>query len=75
MMDRRYFLSRTICGLTALGMAPAAFRTAAAAGAFPISLMRHFDGSAADRLADLLSRPGPRLAEAVQRLCALRQQE
>ncbi|MCB1774408.1 MAG: ABC transporter substrate-binding protein [Gammaproteobacteria bacterium] len=48
---------------------------AAAAGAFPISLMRHFDGSAADRLADLLSRPGPRLAEAVQRLCALRQQE
>ena len=37
MMDRRYFLSRTICGLTALGMAPAAFRTAAAAGAFEIT--------------------------------------
>lgn len=35
-----------------------------------VSLIRRFDGSADDRLADLLSRPGPRLAEAVQQLCA-----
>ena len=48
---------------------------AASADAFPISLMRHFDGSEADTLADLLSRPGPRLAEAVGRLCTLRQQQ
>jgi len=41
----------------------------------PISLMRRFDDSEADSLANLLSRPGPRLVEAVQRLCMLRQQQ
>jgi iron complex transport system substrate-binding protein len=44
----------------------------ATSGAHPISLMRRFDDSEADALADLLSRPGPRLVEAVQRLCILR---
>ncbi len=34
-----------------------------------ISLKRTFDGSNDDRLADLLSRPGPRLADAVAALC------
>jgi iron complex transport system substrate-binding protein len=47
----------------------------ASSGAYPISLMRRFDHGKADELADLLSRPGPRLAEAVQRLCALRLQQ
>ena len=37
-----------------------------------VSLIRRFDGSPQDRLADLLSRPGPRLAEAVQAMCAQR---
>jgi len=37
-----------------------------------ISLMRRFDASTGDRLADLLSRPGPRLGGAVQLLCARR---
>ena len=37
-----------------------------------ISLVRRFDGSPLDRLADLLSRPGPRLADAVSLLCARR---
>jgi iron complex transport system substrate-binding protein len=40
-----------------------------------ISLVRRFDGSPADRLADLLSRPGPRLADAVSLLCARRLSE
>lgn len=39
-----------------------------------ISLVREFDGSERDGLADLLSRPGPRLADAVQRLCRYRLQ-
>lgn len=42
------------------------------AGLPHISLIRSFDLSSNDRLADLLSRPGPRLAEAVQMLCAQR---
>jgi iron complex transport system substrate-binding protein len=37
-----------------------------------ISLQRHFDGSADDRLAELLSRPGPRLSEAASLLCQRR---
>ncbi|MDJ0738202.1 MAG: helical backbone metal receptor [Gammaproteobacteria bacterium] len=37
-----------------------------------VSLVRRHDGSAADRLAELLSRPGPRLADAVQLLCRQR---
>lgn len=37
-----------------------------------ISLNRSFDHGETDRLADLLSRPGPRLGEAVQLLCARR---
>lgn len=40
-----------------------------------ISLVRRFDGSPLDRLADLLSRPGPRLADAVGLLCARRLSE
>jgi len=40
-----------------------------------ISLVRRFDGSLQDRLADLLSRPGPRIAEAVSLLCAKRLSE
>lgn len=39
-----------------------------------ISLIRRFDDSEEDKLASLLSRPGPRLAEAVRRLCAQRMQ-
>jgi iron complex transport system substrate-binding protein len=39
-----------------------------------ISLIRRYDGSPDDRLADLLSRPGPGLAEAVGLLCAKRLQ-
>ncbi len=38
-----------------------------------ISLKRTFDGSKDDRLADLLSRPGPRLGDAVEELCNKRQ--
>lgn len=37
-----------------------------------ITLRRAFDDSENDRLASLLARPGPRLAEAVQLLCAQR---
>jgi iron complex transport system substrate-binding protein len=37
-----------------------------------ISLTQGFERDPADRLADLLSRPGPRLGEAVQILCARR---
>lgn len=37
-----------------------------------ISLLRRYDRSEADRLADQLSRPGPRLGDAVQSLCRLR---
>lgn len=37
-----------------------------------ISLVRSFDRSETDRLADLLSRPGPGLAEAVRLLCTER---
>jgi iron complex transport system substrate-binding protein len=37
-----------------------------------VSLQRSFDGSASDRLASLLSRPGPGLAEAVTALCQRR---
>lgn len=44
-----------------------------ASAALPrISLVRRYDGSEADRLADQLSVPGPRLADAVQRLCRQR---
>ncbi|MCB1801710.1 MAG: ABC transporter substrate-binding protein [Gammaproteobacteria bacterium] len=39
------------------------------AGLPRISLIRRFDGSADDHLAGLLSRPGPRLAEAIDILC------
>ena len=39
-----------------------------------VSLLRRYDDSSADHLADLLSRPGPRLAEAVQLLCRQRLQ-
>jgi iron complex transport system substrate-binding protein len=44
----------------------------AARPAFEVSLLRRFDGSADDRLAELLARPGPRLATAVQLLCQRR---
>lgn len=37
-----------------------------------VSLVRRFDGSAEDALAGLLSRPGPRLADALQTLCRRR---
>lgn len=37
-----------------------------------ISLVPGFDPTGADQLADLLSRPGPRLGEAVQHLCTRR---
>lgn len=37
-----------------------------------LRLTRTFDDSPVDRLADLLSVPGPRLGEAVQQLCAMR---
>jgi iron complex transport system substrate-binding protein len=37
-----------------------------------ISLKRSFDHGQADQLADLLSRPGPTLGEAIQMLCARR---
>ena len=37
-----------------------------------ISLIRSFDHGDIDHLADLLSRPGPRLGEAIQMLCARR---
>ncbi len=40
--------------------------------AIRVSLLRRFDGSPADRLADLLARPGPRLAAAVGLLCRRR---
>lgn len=39
-----------------------------------VSLLRRFDGSPQDTLADHLSRPGPRLADAVRRLCELRRE-
>lgn len=37
-----------------------------------VSTIRRHDGSPADRLADVLSRPGPRLAEAAELLCQQR---
>lgn len=37
-----------------------------------VTLQRTFDGSAADRLAGTLSRPGPAVADAVRALCARR---
>lgn len=37
-----------------------------------VSLIRRFDDTPQDRLASLLSRPGPHLVEAVQKLCAQR---
>lgn len=40
-----------------------------------ISLKRSFDHSEADRLADLLSRPGPTLGGAIQMLCARRMRQ
>lgn len=45
---------------------------AASGGPLRISLIRRYDGSRADRLADVLSRPGPRLADAVALLCERR---
>lgn len=45
---------------------------AANAAVLRISLRRGFDGSRADRLADLLARPGPQLGEAIGLLCEQR---
>jgi iron complex transport system substrate-binding protein len=64
--------ANTMGGIDLGVFAASAEAVLAASGAYPISLMRRFDHSEADQLADLLSRPGPRLAKAVQRLCALR---
>ena len=55
------------------GVIPVAAEAVAGAARLPrISLIRPHDNSLADRLADLLSRPGPRLAQAVQMLCRRR---
>ena len=57
------------------GVIPLAAETMIGAARLPqVSLLRRHDDSTADHLADLLSRPGPRLAEAVQLLCRRRLQ-
>ncbi len=57
------------------GTIPVAAEMVLGAARLPqVSLVRRYDDSANDNLADLLSRPGPRLAEAAQLLCRLRLQ-
>lgn len=55
-------------GVFAIGAEAAYIRQSGVA----ISLARGYDGGKSDRLADLLSRPAPSLAEAIRLLCAKR---